>query len=272
MHVRTACIKLCLVVEKQTDQSQEHQGVARSMKRIYVAVALAAAAISAQAAIIFDRSPDAVDSAIKIGNFLNVANDPALPQWFAERLVLSNSATLTGMDIFGNSYSSNALGKNVLIRIWAGTTEAPAELLFKGQSVISAFDKDGTASEAALTRRFAALTTPFDLAANRIYWVSMAGLTEADNVSLASYQMADDGGMWLGRWGDKPSGFGSFTGDMAFRLHGNTVPTPATPPLVVGALVMLSIAKKTRKSNKDAARESGHESLRPNGNRSLGSA
>ena len=75
----------------------------------------------------------------------------------------------------------------------------------------------------------------------------MAGLTIADNIALASYVLADDGGMWLGRGGNEARAFVPFAGDMAFRLHGNEVPEPQTLALAAGALLGLAFWQRRKR-------------------------
>lgn len=217
-----------------------------TIRRIFAVASLLCSTAVANAAVVFDRSPDATSSPILIENFLNVAADPGFPQWYLERFQLTATTSLRGMDIYGRDYTTSPIGRQVLIRFWSDTEAGPTSLLYSAVTSVTAVDTDGSSSNSNLARRFAEFATPFLASADATYWVSMAGVNMANNVSLATYVNADDGGMWLGRFDAMPKAFVPFSGDMAFRLHGNEVSEPAAAGLAALGLLAL-LARRHRR-------------------------
>lgn len=192
---------------------------------------------------VFDRSPDTTGAEILIENFLNVV-DTSLPQWFAERFSLDSTTAIDGIDIYSRDYGTDKTGFETITRIWSDTNNAPAALVYKASSFVSIVDREGAETTANLTRKYAALGASFVAEASTQYWISMTGANKFNDIGQASYVNVDDGGMWLGRYGDMPMSFVDFTGDMAFRLHGFEVPEPETAALLLIALAAACAARR----------------------------
>lgn len=226
-----------------------------TISRALAAAVLAFAGHSAHADIVFDRSPDGTASPLLIDNLLNTTN-PGLPQWYGERFSLSTATSITGMDVFGRVQPVSAVGQKVLLRIWSDASNEPQDLVYREELVVSELDTDGTLSAPNLRRRFAALDKPFLAAANTTYWIGMAGLTNVNYLPQATFVNADDGSMWLGRWGDSFSGFAP-VGDMAFRLHGAAAALPEPGAGLLAAAALLALAVVPRRRAQSAAQAPG---------------
>jgi hypothetical protein len=193
----------------------------------------------ANAAVVIDKSPDAIGFRTDISN---APNSPTGPNYLAA-FTLNSAATLDGASIYTSctilGCGAPDIGTKVLIKFRSDIQGAPAETnLFTFDATVSAIDFAGSSTEPSLRRVFASFTpTAFD--AGR-YWFGMSGEREGDfdigwNVEIGK----PSEGLWQMQ-GDQLAVFedgisGEFSANrVAFQLEGEIsepvgpVPEPAT--------------------------------------------
>jgi hypothetical protein len=197
---------------------------------------LLASSVPAAAAIVWDASPATTGSTILPGGgarFLNVSTS----QNFAEQFLLPQDTTLTGIDIYTLQFAAPTVGQSVTVRLWSDNAGTPSTLLQNFTEVLAAVDTDGanTSLNPGVVRAFASFTTPFTIAANTRYWIGMSGTgASIGQLGLTGGTIPNGDGTLARFNGTTFLGFPGDTGDMAFRLQGTPIPTPALLPGLVG--------------------------------------
>lgn len=216
--------------------------------RSVIVLAALAGTSHADAAILWDYSPDATAAGITedyIGPFFNRAD----LQYFAETVRFDEAVQLSGMDIYEPTNMEGPKASAVTIRIWPDEAGSPGLDVLEFQAAITTVDSDGTATLAGFQRVHATFTTSVNLAANTSYWVGMSGFGDPLGQLTLNKNAPGDSRIFVF---DAPNRLalltGTHVGDMAFRLHGAaTVPMPGSVGLFGGALITLLIARRRRR-------------------------
>jgi hypothetical protein len=214
------------------------------MKKILLAgLAMGAVMFSgvwASASIIWDYSPGTTGAAIVESSWSN--DSPQ--QNFGEIISFATGATVTGIDIYSNSYFGS-IGQDVTVRLWSDVNGTPGTLLQEIFTSITVIDTDGATG--SVNRKHADIS-PLLLTAGVKYWIGMSGtseeLTQAGLNSVADNSMAQFFGTTL-------SFIPNYVGDMAFRLEGDTsspVPEPATMLLFGTGIAGLAAVGRRKRS------------------------
>jgi len=218
-------------------------------KLLFAGLFSLAATASADAAVIFDSSPNlATDHAA--GNWVNFATN----QNFVVKVDFANDVVVNGFDIFIDGFAEAGVGNPVEMKIfseWPGDVPAPAPAkYFSTVHDIQPFDPKGP--------KMAHVDfTPIDLAAGE-YWF---GLSSTNNLNLtwASYRapgtplVSDD---QIGLNGDKFWNHPDIY-DLAFRIDGSfvsAVPEPATWALFILGFGFVGAAMRAGRDSKRALR------------------
>jgi hypothetical protein len=212
----------------------------RLMRLAGVLLVMAALATPGQAAFIVDFSPATFGGAtVTPGSNSWWQNQSTLDN-FAESILFSSDATVTGMDIYSSSLNPVlSVGTQVTIRLWSDNAGAPGSLLTSFTEVITTIDGDGVGSATNAVRVRADFTSALELQANTRYWIGMSGTTSNIGLKgLSGVNAPDDSRMaWFN--GSTLNSVAP-TGDMAFRLEGSLEsaanPIPAPPGAVLGVI------------------------------------
>ena len=216
---------------------------------IYIGVtsSIASIATPAKAGIIYDNSPDTTGLDILVPNFLNLAvgtESYSTLQWFGSQFNVDTTSLLTGVDIFGINYSDYT-GIEVIIRIWADLNNQPGQLIFSEVSAVSIQDSQSTESKDTLARFFAPVISMFLIEADTKYWISMAGVT--NSLNLATFDSTNYTNPWVGRQGDYFRSECFICGDIAMRVHGdtlNSIPLPTTAGVLAIGIIALRLLRR----------------------------
>jgi hypothetical protein len=192
---------------------------------------------TAHGTVILDDSPSTTGATISSNDWSNLL----LTQSFAENINFASGATITGIDIYGDSFFGT-IGQQATVRLWADNGGQPGTLLDTITTSISIIDNDGATSG---NNRKHADITPLLLAAGTTYWIGMTGTT-SDFTQTGLFNV-DDNAMAQFNGGSTFSYF-SGVGDMAFRLEGDNnsspVPEPSTFLLLGAGLVGVGFLRR----------------------------
>lgn len=218
--------------------------LSQAVRTLLVAGAFSA---GAQAAVIWDYSPDTTGATVNQPGLNSTWQNIAAGQNFAEHVLFGSNQTVTGMAIYSQE-TFGFVGDNVRVRVWSDSGGAPSALLYDVAAVVSAVDEDGTSVNAAfadVTRKFASFGG-INLLAGVDYWIGMSGDgVELGQQGLSDVGAPDNGAMWQ-MSGTSPVSEPGFLGDMAFRLYvgGQGVPEPGTIALFGLGLAGLMLRRK----------------------------
>jgi hypothetical protein len=193
-------------------------------------------------AIIWDYSPAATNTS---SGFTDSWANGSSGQNFAEIVSFPDSATVTGMSIYSNTFFGS-VGDLVTIRVWNDSAGIPGTLIHSFTETISVIDTAGVGEWSNINNKFANFTTPINLAASTPYWIGMSGFGviidtntgPVETIGLASLDTNPGDGA-MAQFSGTTFLFNGVTGlqplgDMAFRLYGSTQsqpdPEPGTTP------------------------------------------
>jgi len=217
------------------------------IKSVTILAALAATS-PADAAILWDYSPDATAAGITddyIGPFFNRAD----LQYFADVIRFDQAVRLSGMDIYEPVDMEGPKASEVTIRLWPDDAGSPGIDVLEFQVAITAVDSEGTTTLAGFQRVHATFTTPVNLAANTDYWVGMSGVGDPLGQLTLNKNAPGDSRVFVFETRNRLALLtGTHVGDMAFRLHGAAaVPLPGPVGMFGGALITLLLARRRRR-------------------------
>jgi hypothetical protein len=212
-----------------------------------IIAALFVGVVQTEGAILLNQSPLHTDASVLSANLDNRSET----QNFAEDFSFVDAVVLSGMSIYMREDVAS-LGQSVTIRVYEDALGIPGTKIHDFTETVDLIDTEEAAD--GLERVHADFTTTFALEANTTYWIGMSG-TGAPVFSLAGLGDVDG---TSSPFDDRTmaqftgTGFnfisGSATGDMAFRLEGVVIPEPRTSPVLVGLLVLMSMASRRRRT------------------------
>ncbi len=211
---------------------------AKTLPLMLVCVLFASAGL--RAAVLVDQSPLGTGGTITPEEVGWIWQNMNTMQNFGERVVFDCDVRITGMDIYSFSHWAR-LGRDVLIKTWGENEAAPdVATLSSFATVLSAVDTDGIGTYLSGHDYFGVRahadfgSDSFVLSANTPLWIGMTGI---DNLiapadlglfGLKGLASPADGMMWQ-FYGDVSDGPTDTAGDMAMRLYGERLDSPAVP-------------------------------------------
>lgn len=204
--------------------------------KIALAATLLTAPIAANAALVFDYSPDTTGF-----NSTFVASNIASQQNFLVSFTLATATTLNGADIYSECPTfgcGGGVGDAVVIKFRSDVGGSPDTVnLLTLNSTISAIDSLGSSANPAVQRLHADFTgTSF---AAGTYWFGLSGVNEI-GWSL-DFSLPSNGWWQLG--GDSLQ-FGNNNVTAAFNLYGGTVPEPASWAMMIAGFALVGAAQR----------------------------